>query len=179
MTNELDALAGRAAEGDRVALDQLLCAIEPRVLRQCARLLPYREDAEEACQDTLLAVARNITRFQGRSRFSTWLYAVAANSARQTYRSLKQRSAASGESAPEAVDPSRTSVVAGSRLDLLEALEHLERRHPDLVAPFVLRDICDQDYGTIAAHLGIPMGTVKSRIHEARQLVRQRLTVSG
>ena len=179
MTNDLDALAARAAAGDQDALDRLLRAIEPRVLRQCARLLPYREDAEEACQDTLLAVARNIAKFRGRSQFTTWLYAVTANSARQTYRSLKQRSTAWGGPPADVVDPGRTSVVAGSRLDLLEALEYLESRNPDLVAPFVLRDVCDQDYSTIAQHLGIPTGTVKSRIHEARRLVRDRLAVSG
>ena len=65
--------------------------IEPDVLRHCERLLPYRQDAEEAAQDTLLAVARNIARFEGRAKFSTWLHIVTANCARTTYRILKRR----------------------------------------------------------------------------------------
>jgi RNA polymerase sigma factor (sigma-70 family) len=71
---------------DAAALDALLAEIRPPVLRRCARLLPCYQDAEEACQDALLQVALTIGRFEGRSLFSTWLYVVVANSARQTYR---------------------------------------------------------------------------------------------
>src|SRR6476646_1642855 len=74
-------LARRAAGGDAAALNELLAAIRPAVLRRCARFLPCFQDAEEACQDALLQVARTIGRFEGRSLFSTWLYVVVANSA--------------------------------------------------------------------------------------------------
>lgn len=83
--DELDALAASAAAGDRAALDELLGRIEPRVMRICARMLPCRQDAEEACQDALLRVATKIDTFRGGSRFTTWLYTVAGNSARSTY----------------------------------------------------------------------------------------------
>jgi RNA polymerase sigma factor (sigma-70 family) len=171
-------LARQAATGDRAALDTLLVRIQPVVLRHCRRLLPCREDAEEACQDALLQVARTITRFEGRSRFTTWLHAVTANCARQTYRSLKRRAAERAEPTvpTDTPDPRTTSVIAGSRLDLLDALERLEAHQPDLVAPMVLRDICQLDYDDIAAHLGVPLGTVKSRIHHARVHVRRSLT---
>lgn len=173
-------LARRAAAGDRVALEELLAAIRPGVLRRCARLLPCWQDAEEACQDVLLQVARTIDRFEGRSRFSTWLHVVTANSARQTYRSLKRRAAERVQDAPvDIVDPRTTSVIAGSRLDLLEALDRLEQHRAELVAPLVLRDVCQLDYREIAGQLGIPEGTVKSRIHQARGHVRQYLTPGG
>jgi RNA polymerase sigma factor (sigma-70 family) len=134
-------------------------------------------DAEEACQDVLLQVARNIGRFEGRSKFSTWLYVVVANSARQTYRSLKRRAAEQAHEVPpvDVPDARTTSVIAGSRLDLLDALERVGDERPELVAPMVLRDICQLDYQEIAAHLGIPEGTVKSRIHHARTRVRGHL----
>lgn len=174
---ELDELAGRAAAGDRAALDALLARIGPQVLRQCLRFLPCLQDAEEACQDTLLQVARNIGGFGGRSRFSTWLYAVTANCARQTYRGLKRR--AGEHPVPvlplDAADPRTTSVLVGSRLDLLDALERLESHRPELVAPLVLRDVCQLTYEEVAEHLGIPMGTLKSRIHDARRHVRASL----
>ena len=86
-------LAARAAAGDAAALDELLAEIQPRVRRICGRMLLYPEDAEEAAQDALLLVATKIGGFEGRSRFTTWLHAVASNSARATYRSLKRRSA--------------------------------------------------------------------------------------
>jgi len=57
----------------------------------------------------------------------------------------------------------------------VEALDRLEARRPDLVAPMVLRDICQLDYREIATHLSIPEGTVKSRIHQARADVREYL----
>lgn len=170
-------LARRAAAGDPAALDALLTLIRPRVLRRCASFLPCHQDAEEACQDVLLKVARNIGGFEGRSQFSTWLHVVVANTARQTYRSLKRRAAeqAHAELPVDVPDPRTTSVIAGSRLDLLDALEDLESHHRNLVAPMVLRDICQLDYREIAGHLGIPEGTVKSRIHQARGYVREYL----
>ena len=175
--HDLDTLAGRAPGGDAAALDVLLARIRPAVLRQCSRFLPCWQDAEEACQDALVQVARNIAGFEGRSRFSTWLYAVVANCARQTYRSLKRRAAEQAGALPaaEVVDPRTTSVIAGSRLDLLDALERLESHKSDLVAPLVLRDLCQLEYDEIAQHLRIPIGTVRSRIHHARQHVRTSL----
>jgi RNA polymerase sigma-70 factor (ECF subfamily) len=171
-------LARRAAAGDSAALDRLLTEIRPEVVRRCGRFLPCREDAEEAAQDVLLQVARHIARFEGRSRFSTWLYTVVANCCRQKYRELKRR-AAEQPAAIEpshAVDPRTTSVIAGSRVDLLEALDRLERTHPHLVAPLVYRDICQLDYAEVAERVGIPLGTLKSRLHEARKQVRPWLT---
>ncbi|MER6527173.1 RNA polymerase sigma factor [Streptomyces sp. NPDC001508] len=167
-------LARRAAAGDPAALDRLLSEIRPEVVRRCGRFLPCREDAEEAAQDALLQVARKISTFEGRSRFSTWLYTVVANSARQKYRELKRRAAEQPTSLEPAaqVDPRTTSVIAGSRVDLLEALERLEREHPDLVAPLVYRDICQLEYAEIADRIGIPLGTLKSRLHEARKQIR-------
>ena len=175
-TSDPEALARRAADGDRAALDELLRLIEPRVLRQVSRFLPYRQDAEEATQDVLLKVATRIGTFEGRSKFSTWLYEVTANQARQTYRSLRRRAAESTTDVPvERPDPRTTSVIAGSRLDLLDALERLETEHPDLVRAFVLRDLSDLEYADIARLLDVPVGTVKARIHHARRYVRESL----
>ncbi|MFI7607270.1 RNA polymerase sigma factor [Micromonospora sp. NPDC049366] len=169
-----DRLARAAAQGDPAALDALLAAVRPEVLRLCARLLPHREDAEEACQDALLAIARGITRFEQRSSFHTWLYRLTANRARSTYRVLRRRwlVEAGGVPLPEAPDPRRTSVVAGTRLDLLDALDAIR---PELAEAVTLRDVLGLGYGEIAALLDLPEGTVKSRLHQARQQVRRRL----
>jgi RNA polymerase sigma-70 factor (ECF subfamily) len=177
--DELDELAMRAAAGDRLALEEVLAEVQPRVRRICGRMLLFPEDAEEATQDALLLVATRIQQFGGRSRFTTWLHAVASNSARSTYRSLKRRASErlTGE-LPVHADPRTTSVIAGSRLDLLDALEVVGAEHPELVEPLVLRDVQELEYNEIAALLDVPLGTVKSRIHSARNAVRPLLKVS-
>jgi RNA polymerase sigma factor (sigma-70 family) len=136
----VEELARAAIAGDRAALERLLATIRPEVLRLCARFMPYREDAEEACQDTLLAVADGIGSFQGRASFRTWLYRVAANRSRSTYQALRRRWTveAAGAALPEPPDPRRTSVTAGSRVDLLEGLAAIGA---DLAEPVALRDV--------------------------------------
>jgi RNA polymerase sigma-70 factor (ECF subfamily) len=159
-------LARRAAAGDDRALNDLLGTIRHDVLKQCSRVLPHPMDAEEACQDTLLAVARRIGSFEGRSRFSTWLYQVTANAALDTYRRLKRRAAGlSPGELPEITDANRTSVIAGTHIDLLDAMEQIDGRVGE---PVMLRDLLGLDYAEIAELLGVPVGTVKSRIHEGR-----------
>lgn len=173
--SDMETLAVQAAAGDADALDRLLRQIGPEVLRRCGRFLPNRQDAEEAAQDALLQVARKIHTFEGRSRFSTWLYVVVSNAARQTYRDLKRRSGEQSLTVTEheRSDPRTTSVIAGSRIDLLEALEQLEQTRPLLVAPLVYRDICDLEYEEIAVRMDLPVGTVKSRLNEGRRQIRQ------
>jgi RNA polymerase sigma-70 factor (ECF subfamily) len=66
-------------------------------------------------------------------------------------------------------------VIAGTRLDLLDALDDLERSHPVLVESFVLRDLGELSYQEIAEVTGTRLGTVKDRIHRARRFVEPRL----
>ena len=174
MTTDIETLARAASVGDAHALNALLTAVRPEALRLCARFLPNREDAEDACQDTLLALTRSIRRFEGRSSFRTWLYRLAANRSRSTYQRLRGRFLAEsgGVPLPDRPDPRRTSVVAGTRLDLLDALERLR---PDLAEAVVLRDLLDLSYQDIAVLTAVPEGTVKSRIHHARAALRQHL----
>jgi RNA polymerase sigma factor (sigma-70 family) len=171
--DDLERLARAATEGTPGALDELLAAARPEVLRVCARFLPNRQDAEEACQDALLALARGIDRFEGRAAFRTWMHRIAANRARSTYQVLRRRFIAEvGEVSPDRADPQRTSVIAGTRLDLLDALDRIGSQ---LAEPVTLRDIVGLSYREIAVLLDVPEGTVKSRIHEGRRRLRERL----
>ena len=84
--DQIDDLARRAQDGDRPALEELLTAVRPRALRVCQGVLPHSADAEDACQEALINIAGKIGGWAGRGRFTTWMHAVAVNSARTTYR---------------------------------------------------------------------------------------------
>jgi RNA polymerase sigma factor (sigma-70 family) len=170
-------LVKRACRGDADALDQLLRRVRPDVLRWCARYLG-EQDAEEACQDVLLAVSRKITEFEGRSRFQTWLYAIASNCALDTYRRLKRRAGEHPvDQLPTIVEGRTTSMIAGTRIDLLEALDQLRKTKPDLVEPVVLRELGDLTYQEIADRLGLPIDTVKTHIRRGRLHLSKALTI--
>jgi RNA polymerase sigma factor (sigma-70 family) len=175
-THNWDDLIARARAGEAHGMDDLLAAVRPLVLRRCSKFLPYRGDAEEAAQEALLTIATKLDTFDGRGTFAGWVTVIASNQALQTYRSMKRRL---GDTTTDAIgerpDPRTTSVIAGTRLDVLDALEQLERDHPAAVEAFVLRDLGSLPYEEIAALTGSPVGTVKARIHTARGYVRDKL----
>lgn len=172
--DDVDELARRAQAGDRDAMEELLTALRPRVLHICRGVLPFSGDAEDACQEALINVATKIGSWGGRGRFTTWMHVVAVNSARSTYRRLKHQATPvdTEDHAHDRPDPRTTSVIAGTRLDLLEAMEAIERDHPQLVEPLLLRDVYGLPYDEIARLVGAPLGTIKAQIHHGRKLAR-------
>ena len=173
---ELDRLVRSAQDGDGDALEEVLLRIRPLVMRRCARFLPHHQDAEEAAQDALVSISTRLGTYDGRGTFLGWVTVIASNSARSTYRSMKRRAGTVGMAAvPEPADPRTTSVIAGTRLDLMEALGDLELHHPVVVESFVLRDFGALPYGEIAELTDVPLSTVKARIHQARGFMRERL----
>lgn len=167
---EIEALGQRAARGDTAALDRLLAGIQPLILSRCRRFLPNNLDAEEAAQDALFSIARRIESFEGRAKFTTWMYQLTTNAAIDCYRKLKRRRSVLEAPPDLAARGSSPSVIAGARIDVLEAAEQLERR---LVEPVLMRDLCELEYADIAELLDIPLGTVKSRIHDGREQMRR------
>ncbi len=174
--DEIDDLARRAQAGDPDAMEAVLGAIRPRTLNVCRGVLPFTPDAEDACQEALINIATKIGSWGGRGRFTTWTHVVAVNSARTTYRRMKNQAVAADpqEHNPigEKPDPRTTSVIAGTRLDLLEAMETIEKDHPQYVEPLLLRDVYGMSYDEIAEQVGVPLGTIKAQIHHGRKLAR-------
>ncbi|MGI8522727.1 MAG: RNA polymerase sigma factor [Nocardioides sp.] len=170
--DDIDDLARRAQEGDRDALETLLGVIRPRALNVCRGVLPYTPDAEDACQEALLNIANKIGSWGHNGRFTTWMHVVALNSSRTTYRRMKNQAFPSDVLPLEKPDPRTTSVIAGTRLDLLEAMETIERDHPQYVEPLLLRDVYGMAYAEIAEQIGVPLGTIKAQIHHGRKLAR-------
>jgi RNA polymerase sigma-70 factor (ECF subfamily) len=159
------ALAAAAAGGDRGALTRLLDRHADRIHAICRRVIAHPEDALDATQEAMIAIARGIGRFDGRSAFTTWMYRVATNAALDEGRRRRRRPEPM-ESLPE---PGAVSAPidaeAGTRVDVDGALAQLPE---DFRVAVVLRDLCDLDYAEIAAVLDVPPGTVRSRIARGR-----------
>jgi len=146
----------------------------------CRRLAGNEADGLDATQEALIAIARGIRRFDGRSAFSTWAYRVATNA---TLDELRRRQRRPTPGLPDDLAARRGGGDAGGvpaagieglpdRLAIDAALRQL----PDeFRSPVVLRDLCDLDYAEIAATLGIPPGTVRSRIARGRAQLAQLL----
>ncbi len=168
--------------GDEAAFEELIRRHERRVFRLLYRMMGNREDAEDLTQETFLSLHRYGHRFRAEARFSTFVYRVAANAALNRRRSLgrgrarveklKHRQAA-GDDLPSAPrDPEDATLGTELTGHVREALDELS---PSLRMPVILYDIEGLAYGEIAKVLGIAEGTVKSRIHRARQALRDQL----
>ena len=158
-------LAAAAASGDRAALDALLSRHAGLVHAVCRRVLVNQEDALDAAQDALLAIARRIETFDGRSRFTTWCYRVATNAALDEAR-RRGRRPSPVDIVPEPRDgATRIDDAVADQLDIDTALAQLSPEHRAAVA---LRDLVGLDYAEIASVLDLPPGTVRSRISRGR-----------
>lgn len=175
-------LVERWRRGESQAFAALVRRHQRRVFGLLLRMLGDRDEAQDATQDAFLNLHRHGHRFRRESRFSTFLYRVAVNAALNRRRSLGRRRAhvdAYGDAqavghvgASQGPDPEQ----ALAEDELRERLSRELRALPEsLSAPVVLYDIEGLSYGEIAEILEVAEGTVKSRIHRARQALRARL----
>jgi len=133
----------------------------------------HREDALDATQEAMIAIARGIARFDNRAAFSTWCYRVATNAALDELRRRRRRPiAATATTAEPIAGGSSPEDRVAARLDVDAALAQLPEEFRVAV---VLRDLCDLDYAEIADVLEIPPGTVRSRISRGRAMLVERL----
>jgi RNA polymerase sigma-70 factor, ECF subfamily len=168
------ALVAAAQGGDRGSLDTLLRRHYDRIYAVCRRVTGHDADAADAAQEAMIAIVRGLGRFDGRSSFGTWIYRIATNASLDELRRKRRRPVAAlppdrdgGRTDIEVADPDAGIRVdgLGDRLLLDRALAELAE---DFRIPVVLRDVGDLDYAEIAAVLGVPVGTVKSRIARGR-----------
>lgn len=158
-------LAAAAASGSSTALAELLARHFDYVHAVCGRILRNPSDAEDARQDALFLAARRIRGFAGRSSFRTWLHRIAVNASLDALARARRAPEPVGD-LPEAAVLTRSHEEAvTARLDIDAALARLPDAYRLAV---VLRDLCDLDYEEIAGHLGVPIGTVRSRISRGR-----------
>jgi len=171
--------------GEKEAFEELVRRYEDRLYRLSFRMLGNHHDALDAVQEILMKLMAALPKFEGRSRFGTWLYRLAAN----TCLDLRRKR---GRSAAESLDAT-LQYSPGASLAMLEenqsvetpdeyvdhqyrenlvraALEQLPENQRQLL---VLRDIEDLSNSQVAEMLGIEVGALKARLHRARQALKR------
>lgn len=182
-------LIARAAKGDQDAFAQLLELHKGKVYGLTLRLTGSVEDAMDLTQETFFNAWRGLPRFNGQSKFSTWLYRLATNAAIDFLRREKRRGAVTtvplyteeeSQRALDIPDHRFTPQTELERKELQEAIQRgLERLSDEHRQALVLREVTGLSYAEIAQVLGIEEGTVKSRISRARLALRKVLLADG
>lgn len=170
VVNELLAPTVEAARaGDAAAVEALVAAVHRHALARpvVAGLLSGEEDIDDAEQLTLIAVARGIERFRGDAAFTTWLFTVARNEAKQVIRSKSRHEghAPIEDAVGATAFARRISTVVADQVGLHELLATLPEQHAEVLR---LRDLEGRSYEEVASELGVPIGTVRSRLSRAR-----------
>ena len=162
-----EALARRAARGDERAFEELVVRHQDKLYTLALRVTLSEADAYDCVQEGLIAAWRALPRFRGDARFSTWMYRIVVRKAydaierrRRTPEPVEELQAVAPETQPEA------------RLDLIAALGDLD---PDFRVVAVACDILGMSMEDAGTMLELPTGTVKSRLHRAREQLAQTL----
>lgn len=182
-------LVERAKKGDETAFEVLVTDNEKRIYNLCRRLTGNPEDAAELTQEAFLNAWRGLSRFQGESSFSTWLYRLASNACIDFLRKEKRRQNLSMTVSMDDEEEARQVELPDERYAPERELERtevrqavaagLERLTPEHRQVLVMREINGLSYAEIGAVLGLEEGTVKSRIARARNALRKVLTERG
>jgi RNA polymerase sigma-70 factor (ECF subfamily) len=182
-------LVDRFKAGDQGAFDEMVTRYWDRIYAMVNQLLRNQQDAEEVTQDAFIRAHRALGDFRGESSFSTWLYQIATNLARNRYwywwRRKRDRSISFdmplgtdsdltlADVVPaEVVDPGDATVTQEFIDRVSAGMEQLSEKHREIL---ILRNVQNLSYEEIAAILKISVGTVKSRIARARESLREKL----
>jgi RNA polymerase sigma-70 factor (ECF subfamily) len=147
---------------------------EDRVFSVCLRIIGDRDRALDATQETFLTVFRKAGQFKGDSALGTWIYRIAVNTCYDQLRKAKRRRTDPIPDHLDLVDPSAEGAIdsAALRPEIRAALDKLPT---DFRAAIVLSDIEGMSMAKVAQVLGVPAGTVKSRLFRGRRLLAEQL----
>ena len=158
--------------GRERAFEIVFRAMREPLFRLCVHLTHDRAEAEDALQETFLAVHRGLATFRGDARLSTWIWRIAIRAA---LRARARRASASGEplDAEPATQAHRNPAIVREERDRVHAgLATLSADHRVVIALFAIEGLSHKD---IAALLGVPEGTIWSRLHLARKRLAEAL----
>lgn len=180
----LDAeLMEAAAQGDTRAFETIVATYQERVKRQCMRRGLNEDEAADVSQDVFIKVYRSLDRYFHQNAFSTWLYRVTENACIDFCRQRGRRWAVvqpiSTDSEGRETEYAGRIAHPGDQHDANEIgariTEALESLTPILREAFEMKELEGIRYDQIAVRLGVTLGTVKSRIFRARQLLTEQL----
>ena len=157
-------LVRAAQSGDAFALDELIDALHPLVRRIAGRIAGAQ--ADDAAQEALLAIFRDLPKLRAPEAVISWASAVTARTAMRVERIDRRQRGQASTAEPEFLSP-------GVDFDALELTDVLSRLPARDHAVLVLRDLQGLSEHDVADALGVPLGTVKSRLHRARKRFRE------
>ncbi len=167
-------LLARVLDGDHDAFNQIMRNHEDRVFSVCLRIMGSRDLALDAVQETFLTAFRKADQFKGNSALGTWIYRIAVNTCYDQLRKQKRRAA---DPIPEHLDP--VDHTAEDAMDSAALRPELQRALAELPDEFrsavVLADIEGLGLSQVAEIVGVPVGTVKSRVFRGRRLLADML----
>jgi RNA polymerase sigma-70 factor (ECF subfamily) len=178
-------LMGRVAEGDERAFTELVRRFQGRVINLVSRVLNDREVSDDLAQEVFVRVYIHRRNYRRGSKFSTWLFTIAANLAKNEIRrrvrrknwfSLDALQEMVNDSAIQLADPKEGQDVELQREQLKQAIGRAISAVPEKYRiALVLRDLEGFPYEEIGEMLKIPGGTVRSRINRARGILKRKL----
>ena len=176
---------GRVAEGDERAFSELVRRYQGRVVNLVSRVLNDRECSDDLAQEVFVRVFVHRRNYRRGSKFSTWLFTIAANLAKNEIRrrvrrrnwfSLDALQEMVSDSAIQLADPTEGQEITLQREQLRRAVGQAIAMVPEKYRlALVLRDIEGFAYEEIGQILGIPGGTVRSRVNRARMMLKRKL----
>lgn len=180
-------LVKKAKENDLSAFEELVRIHQNRVYALCLQLSGNRDDAQDLAQEAFIRAYRALGSFRNEADFGTWLHRIAVNVCLNSRRKNGGRQTVSLDEPYQGEDGSEIRhEVAGEAGDPLRALEEKEFRglvrtalkslSGEQRAVLVLREIEGYSYEEVSRMLGCSLGTVKSRLSRAREVMRRRMT---
>ena len=180
-------LVERAKAGDRPAFGQLVEVYQDKIYGYASRMLGDPDEAEDVAQETFVRAYRSLPHFRGAASFHTWLYRIASNLAIDVARRNRRQSTGNfsldepleseeGDYEREIADESGSPEQLTQRREMQELVRQAVAELPEkLRAVVVLYELQGESYEDIAEILGCPLGTVKSRLFNARSQLKDML----
>ena len=177
-------LVERVQRGERRAFDLLMLKYQHRIAKLIARYVQDPSEVLDVAQEAFMKAYRAIPRFRGDSAFYTWMYRIAINTAKNHLAARARRPWDSGVDVTEAEQfdgvPELKESVTPEGLALTEEIQQavaaaIEALPEDLKVAISLRELEGFSYEDIARIMECPIGTVRSRIHRAREAINARI----